>query len=79
MDLSISIQRFYEHVTESSSNNESDDVFELMMATIVLLHEHSSRPLHRGSVKGHKANVKRNMRRAITNSVGTTSILPSHL
>jgi hypothetical protein len=60
MELSKSIQIFYKKVIESSSDEESDDDSELMMATSTLLHEHTLRLVYRGSVKGHKANVKRN-------------------
>jgi hypothetical protein len=45
---------------DSSSDQESDDDSELMMAATMLLHEHNTRPLHSGSVKGRKAKVKRN-------------------
>jgi hypothetical protein len=51
---------FYKNVIESSSDKESDDDSKLMMASAMLLHEHSSRPLHRRSIKGRKANVKPN-------------------
>jgi hypothetical protein len=50
---------FYKNVIKSSSDEDSDDDFELMMAATMLLHKHSSRPVHKGSVKGHTANVKR--------------------
>jgi hypothetical protein len=60
MDLSKLIQMFYKNVIESSSDEESGDDSEMMMATTMLLHEHSSRPVHSGSVKGRAANVKRN-------------------
>jgi hypothetical protein len=30
------------------------------MVAAMLLHEHTSRPVYRGSVKGHKPNVKHN-------------------
>jgi hypothetical protein len=63
MELSKSIQTFYKNVIESSSNEEADDDTELMMAATMLLHEHTSRPVYRGSVKGRKANVKRNRER----------------
>jgi hypothetical protein len=42
---------------------ESDDDTELMMAATILLHEHTLRPVYRGSVKGCKPNVKRNRER----------------
>jgi hypothetical protein len=42
------------------SNEESDDDIELMMAATMLLHEHTLRLVYRGSVKGHKLNVKSN-------------------
>jgi hypothetical protein len=77
MELRKSIQTFYKTVIESSSDEESDDDTELMMAAAMLLHEHTTRPVYRGSVKGRKANVKRNRRRATTNSTATTSILPT--
>jgi hypothetical protein len=76
MELSKSIQIFYKKVIESSSDEESDDDSELMMATSTLLHKHTLRLVYRGSVKGHKANVKRNREKATTNSIATTSILP---
>jgi hypothetical protein len=63
MELSKSIQTFYKNVIESSSNEEADDDTELMMAATMLRHEHTSRPVYRGSVKGRKANVKRNRER----------------
>jgi hypothetical protein len=58
MDLSKSIQMFYKNFIESSLNEDSDDDSELMMAAAILLHEHSSKPVHKGSVKGHATNVK---------------------
>jgi hypothetical protein len=60
MELSKSIQTFYKNVIESSSDKETDDDTELMMAVTMLLREHTSRPVHRGSVKGRAGNVKRN-------------------
>jgi hypothetical protein len=63
MELSKSIQMFYKNVIESSSDEEADDDTELMMAAAMLHHEHTSRPVFRGSVKGHKPNVKRNRER----------------
>jgi hypothetical protein len=51
---------FYKNVVESSSDKESDDDSKLMMATAMLLHEHTSRPVYKGSVKGRKVNVKHN-------------------
>jgi hypothetical protein len=51
---------FYKTIIEPSSDEESDDDTELMMAVAMLLHDHTSRPVYRGSVKGRKANVKRN-------------------
>jgi hypothetical protein len=60
MELSKSIQRFYKNVIESSSDEEADDDTELMMAATMLLLEHTSRPVYRGSIKGRKPNVKRN-------------------
>jgi hypothetical protein len=60
MELRKSIQTFYKTVIESSSDEEADDDTELMMAAAMLLHEHTSRPVFRGSVKGHKPNVKCN-------------------
>jgi hypothetical protein len=59
MDLSKSIQAFYKTVIESSSDEESDDDTEMMMVAAMLLHEHTSRLVYRGS-KGRKPNVKRN-------------------
>jgi hypothetical protein len=63
MELSKSIQMFYKNVIESSSDEESDDDSEKRMAATMLLHEHTSRLVHWGSVKGRKANVKRNRER----------------
>jgi hypothetical protein len=60
MELSKSIRTFYKTVIESSPNEESDDDTEQMMVAAMLLHEHTSRPVYRGSVKGRKPNVKRN-------------------
>jgi hypothetical protein len=60
MELSKSIQTFYKNVIESSSDEKSDDDTELMMDASMLLHEHTSRPVYRGSVKGRKPNVKCN-------------------
>jgi hypothetical protein len=60
MGLSKSIQMFYKNVIDSSPDKKSDDDSELMMAAAMLLHEHTSMPVHRGSVKGCKANAKRN-------------------
>jgi hypothetical protein len=77
MELSKSIQMFYKTIVESSSDEESDDDTELMMATTILLHEHILTPMYRGSVKIRKPNVKRNPRNAATNSIATTSILPT--
>jgi hypothetical protein len=51
---------FYKNLIESLSDKESDYDSELMMAVTMLLHEHTSRPVHRGSVKGRAGNVKRN-------------------
>jgi hypothetical protein len=63
MELSKSIQTFYKNVIESSSDEEADDDTELMMAAAMLLHEHTLRPVFRGSVKGRKPNIKRNCER----------------
>jgi hypothetical protein len=60
MELSKSIRTFYKIIIESSSDKESDNDTELMMAAAMLLHEHTSWPVYRGSVKGRKPNVKRN-------------------
>jgi hypothetical protein len=60
MDLSKSTQIFYKNVIEFSWDEELDDDSELMMAMAMLLNEHNSRHLHRGSVKGRATNVKRN-------------------
>jgi hypothetical protein len=49
---------FYKNVIKSSLDEKSDDDSELMMVASMLLHKHNSRPLHRGSVKGRKANIK---------------------
>jgi hypothetical protein len=54
---------FYNNVIESSSDEEANNDTELMMAASMLLHEHTSRPVYRGSVKGCKANVKPNRER----------------
>jgi hypothetical protein len=54
MKLSKSIHMFYKNVIESLSDEEADDDTELMMAVAMLLHEHTSRPVYRGSVKGRK-------------------------
>jgi hypothetical protein len=77
MEPSKSIQMFYKNIIESSYDEEADDDTELMMAAAMLLHEHTSRPVFRGSVKGRKLNVKRNRERATTKSIMTTSILPA--
>jgi hypothetical protein len=63
MELSKSIQMFYKNVIESLSDEEADDDTELMMVVAMLLHEHTSRPVYRGSVMGCKPNVKRNRER----------------
>jgi hypothetical protein len=63
MELSKSIQTFDKNVIESSLDEETDDDTKLMMAAALLLHEHTSRPVYRGSVKGCKPNVKRNRER----------------
>jgi hypothetical protein len=63
MELSKSIQTFYKNVIESSFDEEADDDTELMMAAAMLLHEHTSRPVFRGSIKGRKPNVKRKSKR----------------
>jgi hypothetical protein len=63
MELSKSIQTFYKNVIKSSSDKEANDDTEMMMVAAMLLHEHTSRPMYRGSVKGRKANVKRNRER----------------
>jgi hypothetical protein len=60
MELSKRIQMFYKNVIESSSDEESNDDSELMIAATMLLYEHTSRPVYRGSFKGRKASVKRN-------------------
>jgi hypothetical protein len=60
MKLSKLIKTFYKIVTETSSDEESDDDSDLMMAATMLLHEHTSRPVYMGSVKGRKDNVKHN-------------------
>jgi hypothetical protein len=57
MDLNKSIQM------ESSSDEDSNDDFELMMTAAMLLHEHNSRPVRRGSIKGRVANVKLNQKK----------------
>jgi hypothetical protein len=59
MELSKSIQMFYKNINESSSGEESEDDSKLLMAAAMLLPEHTSRPVHRGSVKGRMASVKR--------------------
>jgi hypothetical protein len=46
MELSKSIQMFYKNVIESASNEESGDDSELLMVAAMLLHEHTSRPVH---------------------------------
>jgi hypothetical protein len=63
MELSKSIEMFYKNVIESSSDEEADDDTKLMMVAAMLLHEHTSRSVFRGSVKGRKPNVKRNHER----------------
>jgi hypothetical protein len=60
VELSKSIQTFYNTIIESSSDEESDDDSELIMAAAMLLHEHTSRSVYRGSVMGRKPTVKRN-------------------
>jgi hypothetical protein len=60
MELSKSIQTFYKTIIESMLDEEEDDDSELMMAATMLLQEHTSRPVYKGSVKGQNANVKRN-------------------
>jgi hypothetical protein len=63
MELSKSIQTFYKNFIESSSDEVADNDTELMIAVEMLLHEHTLRPVFRGSVKGRKPNVKRNRER----------------
>jgi hypothetical protein len=63
MELGKLIRTFYKSVIDSSSDEESDNNTELMMAATMLLHEHTSRPVYRGSVKGRKPNVNRNRER----------------
>jgi hypothetical protein len=63
MELSKSIQTFYKNFIESSSDEVADNDTELMIAVAMLLHEHTLRPVFRGSVKGRKPNVKRNCER----------------
>jgi hypothetical protein len=75
MELSKLIQTFYKTVIDSSSDEESDDDFELMMAAAMLLHEHTWRPVYRGSVKGRKPNVKCNREKGHYQLFATTSIL----
>jgi hypothetical protein len=58
MNLNNSVEMFYKSVIESSSDEESDDDFELIMATAALIYEQNSRP--RGSTKPRRANIKRN-------------------
>jgi hypothetical protein len=50
---------FYKTIIESSSNEEDNDS-ELMMAAAMLIHEHNSRHVHKGLIKGQRANVKPN-------------------
>jgi hypothetical protein len=59
MELSKLIRMFYKTGVDSLSDEESDDDTELMMAATILIHEHTSRPVYRGSVKRCKPNVKR--------------------
>jgi hypothetical protein len=63
MELSKSIETFYKNVIESSSDEEANNDTKLMMVAAMLLHEHTSRSVFRGSVKGCKPNVKRNHER----------------
>jgi hypothetical protein len=77
MELSKSIQMSYKNVIESSSDEESDDDSEKMMVMTMLLHEHTSRLVYWGSVKGQRPMSSATVRGATTNSIGTTSILPS--
>jgi hypothetical protein len=60
MDMNKSIQMFYKNINEFSLDEDLDGDSELIMATTMLLHEHKLRPVHKGSVKGCVANVKRN-------------------
>jgi hypothetical protein len=57
-NLTSSLGRVISYCAKRETQDQLKAV--LMMATAVLLHEQSSRPLHRGSVKGRKANVKHN-------------------
>jgi hypothetical protein len=84
MELRKSIQTFYKNAIESSSDEEAGDDTELMMAVAMLLHEHTSRPVFtlRGQCSGARSRDESPMssaivRRATTNSIVTTSILPT--
>jgi hypothetical protein len=76
MELSKSIQTFYKTVIESSLDEESDDDTELMMAAAILLYEHISRPVFRARSRDASPMSSATVRRATTNSITTTSILP---
>jgi hypothetical protein len=77
MELSKSIQTFYKNVIESSLDEEADDDTELMMAVAMLLHEYTLRPVYRARSRDASAMSSVTVRGATTNSIVTTSILPS--
>jgi hypothetical protein len=77
MELSKSIQTFYKTVMESSSDEDSNDDTELMMVARMLLHEHTSRLVYRARSGDARPMSSATVRRAITNSIVTTSILPT--
>jgi hypothetical protein len=53
---------FYKNVIDTSSDDESGNDSDQLMAAATLTHEHNElqRPGHRGSTRPHKDNVKRN-------------------
>jgi hypothetical protein len=56
-----SIEFFYKHVIDTSSDSDSDDGTEILMVAATLIHEHNERQMPRfgGSTRPHMSNLKR--------------------
>ena len=64
MELSKRIRKFYETFIAPSSDEDSDDDTELLVATVMVINEYTySGPMRRGSVKGRAPNLLRSRER----------------
>jgi hypothetical protein len=62
MNLSKSIDFFYNNIINTASQDESDNDSDLHIAATTLMHEHTEalRPTYKGSMSPRKGNVKHN-------------------